>query len=313
VEEDGFREDGSINYKSYEFTASRFKEDSGVAKRMRRMEERKKGTIQMIEARMPSRQATDLDQICNYNKYIMQHLTSLTSFYGADWVRIARFNNYIGRSRTFDMLAKELIEMETPKGSKKTVRSVKAHQNYKRKMRAQRAEERDESGLIQRVVISWGSAKVGSMAFIRSKLKISHKRLLERVQQMPNVLVVMEDEFNTSKVCHSCDQKTIDEVECIKRLSKAEIAKTQGPLSIETHKPWALRQCYSTACNLGMVNRDFNAAINMLRICKGRLAGKLSGSSCLSRPPGLSRPTTAKSSPQPEMGIGESYNTCSSC
>jgi len=63
---------------------------------------------------------------------------------------------------------------------------MKQHRNHKCKKR--RASKNQMHG-VQRVVISFGAAKVGSMSHIEGSMTGPHKKLLERLSQMPDVLV----------------------------------------------------------------------------------------------------------------------------
>ena len=67
-----------------------------------------------------------------------------------------------------------------------------------------RKESKQAGGLFQRVVINFGAAKIGSMNHIKGSMKGPHQKLLDALMKMPNVLVILEDEYLTSQVCSSC-------------------------------------------------------------------------------------------------------------
>jgi len=342
VEESGFQQfgplleddtrvlDGMPHYNTYNFSSARYRYDSGVGKWMKRMEKAKRSvistdemtdeveTIQTIENNMPRRNVTSLEDICSYNKYVMKNLKKLVGFYAEERYRFARFEHYIGKKRTINSLAHEIIRMQAPDGNRKTVLNTKEN---KRKKDA----ERKKSKPVERVVINFGSAKVGSMRHIRGSMKGPHKALMDQLLKMENVLVILEDEYLTSQVCVRCGSRSLEGVELenlrgckcgekhmvVTKKDRKQISSVKEaleaaamdrihsiPASVSLNTPWELKQCTNVECNARFWQRDTNAAANMLRLLNHRVASMLAGDGPLSRPFALQR----KVIPQTENG-----------
>jgi len=146
---------------------------------------------------------------------------------------------------------------------------------------------------IQRAIINFGAAKVGSMTHIKGSMKGPHQKLLERLMRMPDVLVIMDDEYLMSQV--KCLTRSLDSIEAV-QLDRCKCGeshhvkpeKKRGtkitsitealenaaqnvrihsiPESVRTIKPWALKCCFNEDCLSKLWNRDINAAINMLKL-----------------------------------------------
>ena len=98
------------------------------------------------------------------------------------------------------------------------------------------------------------------MKHIKGHLSGPHKALIERLQAQPNVLVIFVDEYLTSKICFRCNTRSLDAIRC-------RVANWQPPHVFgRVNKPWAVRRCYNAGCTLELVNRDLNAAVNIMRI-----------------------------------------------
>jgi transposase len=98
----------------------------------------------------------------------------------------------------------------------------------------------------EKPVIAYGAAKFNPNS--KSELSAPTTFLSKRcAKHYPTIYV---DEYNTTKVCHGCDEKLCP---ILKRTGEDEKREIRG-----------LRWCSSTKCRT-LVNRDLNAALNILR------------------------------------------------
>jgi len=75
--------------------------------------------------------------------------------------------------------------------------------------------------------------------------------------------VYMINEFNTSKLCHSCNEETENF-----KVRKSKKPKTLGQKQLV----WGLKRCRNLKCNL-IHNRDVNACKNMQKIVRSIMRG----------------------------------------
>jgi hypothetical protein len=159
------------------------------------------------------------------------------------------------------------------------------------------------------------------MSHIKGSMKFAHQKLLDRLMRMPNVLVILEDEYLTSQVCSRCSTRSLDFVEVVQldrckcgenhhvepqkkkkggtkvqsiaeALEKAAQNRIHSiPEFVRTTQPWALKCCYKDDCLVKLWNRDVNAAINMLKLGRYRLESMMAGRTCLPRIPTFTRPS----------------------
>ena len=141
-----------------------------------------------------------------------------------------------------------------------------------------------------RVIVVFGSADPGKMAWTRPQMKASMDKVISRLDALYNprhptadfrVLTIVVDEFKTSACCRVCDTNSMDEV-TIRKANWREIPDERE----RTVTPWELRACCNDECPeyQKFVNRNFNACINMRRIYRHMLVHGVR-----SRPAGLSR------------------------
>ncbi|KAI9024715.1 hypothetical protein DFJ74DRAFT_53291 [Hyaloraphidium curvatum] len=262
-------EDGEARSKVLFYSFKQYHYESGVRKRKRQQEALTKTmhvttaagpvSIQNIINAIPASTITAVDDIHRRNMYILTHLDTLVRFYSE--FRDERFQNYRGKQIALERMAQELLAMEheSKTGSPKTVETKAARRNRKGWRRWFRSKRRKRAGgnrLPERYVIVWGNAKVGSMSWIKKQMRGPFKKLIALLEARSDVVVVMEDEYGTSKCCHSCDQWSLDTRRCrqmpkeleptyrppvVAEGEQAEERKWHVPMVIPTKKPWYVR------------------------------------------------------------------------
>ena len=145
------------------------------------------------------------------------------------------------------------------------------------------------------------------MKSIKGSMSSPHAKLLEAVERNKNGLVIMIDEYNTSQSCYCCHEKSLENISCkqipIVRTGKREVARTTCTVVDEiktgtdipglkewVKKTWALKKCFNSNCRVNIVNRDFNASVNILKCGHYMFRQFLMNGDCTARPIGLQRP-----------------------
>jgi hypothetical protein len=214
-------DDGHVrkDLKTFDYAMRKYYAESGIKKRQKKQEELTKQTmgadgrtIQRIIQDIPPRSATGLEALRARARYILTHLSSLVTFYAQ--FRNARFQNYRGKQVTLARMTKELLAMEQVEkrdGAPRTNETAIQHRaNRRQRQEAWRPHTTTPDGLKVRYILVWGTAKVGSMTWIKKHLRGPMKKLVASVEARSDVVIVFEDEFNTSKCCAGCHQLSLD-------------------------------------------------------------------------------------------------------
>lgn len=337
-----FDVDGTPLYKTWSYSPKRFHAEAGYTKRRDKMNEAARTpneafgpdpallagapprSVNDINNGTPSKRLTAIEDVRARARYRLRHLDLLVLFY-SDF-RGARFENYRGKQQTVERMANEIIGMEDtkPDGAPRTALSAK-DRNYARRER-QLAKKFDPPPDQRPVftVIVLGTAKTGSMPWVKGHLRGPMKLIMKTVDGRPCTVLLVIDEFNTSKVHHRCLSKSLDTRECVQMKEMETWARVttawhppfvlppdlavanslpattwripmakpawHPPMSIPTKQPWlvamrrrvetveraadgpwtflcrGVRWCFAEGCNMAMVNRDVNAAINILKV-----------------------------------------------
>ena len=214
---------GDVIYDAYDITPKQFHAEAGYTKRrdkLNRMASQASAqfngrSVADINNGTPSRRLPNADQLRARIVYRLTHLRPLVEFYFQ--FRGDRFQNYKGKQETVERVVEEIINMERtkPMGAPKTAMTKKQKENARRA--AQRSEKmapRPEPAPPWITVIAFGTAKVGSMGYIKGHLRGPMKAIVKTLDRRPDAIVAPTDEFNTSKVHHKCGRKTLDSRPC---------------------------------------------------------------------------------------------------
>ncbi|KAI8971783.1 hypothetical protein BDF20DRAFT_838074 [Mycotypha africana] len=192
---------------------------TGSTRSSARLEKRKTDSIKQVEIEIPTVKTGSPQQYKNHVKYILQHIKILFSFYVAGPAE-DRFRLYQGRKRAADNMVNMLLD-----GTSKYNENLRAKKRAvakKKKKNIRKIAETDEdegqkeqdrnvkgTGKEKRVpLVVFGDGMFGKdsvkLKGLRCDVVGALFRALKRREAAGNLLVLMIDEFKTSKICCRC-------------------------------------------------------------------------------------------------------------
>jgi hypothetical protein len=298
-----FYHETTPRYDFKQYGAGRYYWDAGITRNRKHLENAKTTVriddkdIYQLERSIPS-QGIDFRTVFNWMEQTMRVVSQLCTFYRCS--RSHKFENYMGKARSINVIAKELLGL-LPHQSipQKTRLGASA---WKKQLRETIKNASNDP--LKRQVVFFGAAKIGSQTHIKGSLSAPHAKLVQALERHENVLLIFIDEFNTSQRCYCCKNTSMEMLECKQtpkaRKGKREVKRQQRSLGIVAaiqtpgpnqwvKKTWALKRCYNSECRVNIVNRDFMASVNIYECALYMFASFKENGNCNTRPVGLQR------------------------